>query len=236
MRRAFTYAAARQPTVRHRKSPGSAVDKPGRSLLRSLVPFRVRYRDLLHDHPELVRRVRFTYLANGGRRREGFVVLPRWYNAREHPPLPLVIAPHGRGISPQANLRLFGRTAGVRPVRRCRPGGTGATADPLLVGMAGSDRRSQSHARDRRTRGSRPSPRSPPDLRDREQHGRAGDPAARRPPPGPPRGSRGARLGHEHGGALPGLPAAPRREAPETPRAARDRRHAGAGAARLRRA
>ena len=65
------------------------------------------------------------YLANGGRRREGFVVLPRWYNAREHPPLPLVIAPHGRGISPQVNLRFWGALPAFGPFAVVDPAGQG---------------------------------------------------------------------------------------------------------------
>ncbi len=103
----------------------SETETSARSLLRSLVPFRVRYRDLLQDRPGLVRRVRFTYLANGGRQREGFVVLPRWYNARKHPPLPLVIAPHGRGISPQVNLRFWGALPAFGPFAVVDPAGQG---------------------------------------------------------------------------------------------------------------
>jgi poly(3-hydroxybutyrate) depolymerase len=98
---------------------------PHRSVLRSLVPFRVRYRDLVQDHPGLVRRVRFTYLANGGRRREAFVVLPRWYDAKRHPPIPLVIAPHRRGISSQDNLRFWGALPAFGPFGVVDPAGQG---------------------------------------------------------------------------------------------------------------
>ena len=93
--------------------------------MRSLLPFRVRYRDLVQDRPGLVRRIRFTYLANGGRLRQGFVVLPRWYNAHKHPPLPLVIAPHGRGISPQVNLRFWGALPAFGPFAVVDPAGQG---------------------------------------------------------------------------------------------------------------
>src|SRR5436190_9175352 len=36
------------------------------------------------------------YQANGARRRLAYLLLPGWYGPRRHPPLPLVIAPHGR--------------------------------------------------------------------------------------------------------------------------------------------
>ena len=50
--------------------------------LRALVPFRVRYRDLLRDHTELVRNHLIRYRANDGASRIAYVVLPRWYNPR----------------------------------------------------------------------------------------------------------------------------------------------------------
>jgi len=113
----------REPTPQIRTR--SEVEKSTRSVLRSLVPFRVRYRDLIQDRPGLVRRIRFTYLANGGRLREGFVVLPRWYIARKQPPLPLVISPHGRGISPQVNLRFWGALPAFGPFAVVDPAGQG---------------------------------------------------------------------------------------------------------------
>jgi pimeloyl-ACP methyl ester carboxylesterase len=47
-----------------------------------------------------VREMKLHYLANGGRRRIAFLLVPRSYGWRNHPPLPLVIAPHGRGAGP----------------------------------------------------------------------------------------------------------------------------------------
>jgi len=48
------------------------------------------------------------YLAHDGQRRLAFVELPAWYGPRRAPVLPLVISPHGRGITAGANLRLWG--------------------------------------------------------------------------------------------------------------------------------
>jgi hypothetical protein len=95
------------------------------TLLQELVPFRVRYRDLIRRRHDLVRMVRFAYTANGGRRREGMVVLPRWYDPRHNPPLPLVIAPHGRGVSARRNLNFWGELPAFGPFAVVDPQGQG---------------------------------------------------------------------------------------------------------------
>jgi pimeloyl-ACP methyl ester carboxylesterase len=55
-----------------------------------------------------VRVVKIHYRAHNGKRRNAYVVLPAWYGRKKHPPLPLVISPHGRGITGRANARLWG--------------------------------------------------------------------------------------------------------------------------------
>ena len=55
-----------------------------------------------------VRVVKVHYRAHNGKRRSAYVVLPAWYGPRKHPRLPLVISPHGRGITGRANARLWG--------------------------------------------------------------------------------------------------------------------------------
>src|SRR5205823_3879560 len=55
-----------------------------------------------------VRVVKIHYRAHNGKRRSAYVVLPAWYGPRKHPRLPLVISPHGRGITGRANARLWG--------------------------------------------------------------------------------------------------------------------------------
>jgi dipeptidyl aminopeptidase/acylaminoacyl peptidase len=56
----------------------------------------------------LVRVVKIHYRAHNGKRRNAYVVLPAWYGRKRHPRLPLVISPHGRGITGRANARLWG--------------------------------------------------------------------------------------------------------------------------------
>ena len=55
-----------------------------------------------------MRVVKIHYRAHNGKRRSAYVVLPAWYGRRKHPRLPLVISPHGRGITGRANARLWG--------------------------------------------------------------------------------------------------------------------------------
>lgn len=102
-------------------------DAPGRqsAALRALVPFDVRYSDLIRDRHELVRTVRIGYTANTGARRVAYVVLPRWYVPGTQPPLPLVIAPHGRGISARVNLRFWGGLPALGPFAVVSPEGQG---------------------------------------------------------------------------------------------------------------
>ena len=49
------------------------------------------------------------YRAHSGKRVAAHVLLPAWYGPRNHPPLPLMISPHGRGISGLGNARLWGQ-------------------------------------------------------------------------------------------------------------------------------
>ena len=104
--------------------PDAKLPRP-EPLLRQLVGFRVRYRELLQDHTELVRVVRVPYRANGGRERIAYVVLPRWYGPKSHPAIPLVISPHGRGVMPQANNRFWGGLPAFGPFAVVSPEGQG---------------------------------------------------------------------------------------------------------------
>jgi pimeloyl-ACP methyl ester carboxylesterase len=56
----------------------------------------------------LVKILGFPYRAHNGDERLAFLVLPRWYGPRDHPPIPLVISPHGRGIGAVQNVLLWG--------------------------------------------------------------------------------------------------------------------------------
>jgi len=60
-----------------------------------------------HDAPS-VRVWTIHYRAHNGMRRSAYVLLPSWYGPRKHPRIPLVISPHGRGVTGRANVRLWG--------------------------------------------------------------------------------------------------------------------------------
>jgi pimeloyl-ACP methyl ester carboxylesterase len=94
-------------------------------LLRQLIGFRVRYRDLTRRHDELVRRVWVRYRAWDGRTRLALLVLPRWYGRKQHPAIPLVISPHGRGVSPQDNAHFWGGLPAFGPFAVVNPEGQG---------------------------------------------------------------------------------------------------------------
>jgi pimeloyl-ACP methyl ester carboxylesterase len=48
------------------------------------------------------------YRAHDGLRRNAYVALPAWYGPKQHVRIPLVISPHGRGVSALANVMLWG--------------------------------------------------------------------------------------------------------------------------------
>jgi pimeloyl-ACP methyl ester carboxylesterase len=55
-----------------------------------------------------VRVLTISYQAHDGVTRRAYLILPVWYGARKHPPIPLVISPHGRGVGARANMRRWG--------------------------------------------------------------------------------------------------------------------------------
>ena len=48
------------------------------------------------------------YLAHNGLAREAHIALPRDLGPANNPPVPLIISPHGRGITGRANLSFWG--------------------------------------------------------------------------------------------------------------------------------
>jgi pimeloyl-ACP methyl ester carboxylesterase len=48
------------------------------------------------------------YRAHGGVRRTAHVLLPAWYGPRDNPAIPLIISPHGRGLTGRSNAALWG--------------------------------------------------------------------------------------------------------------------------------
>ena len=95
------------------------------------------YRDLVADHRLLVRRIAVPYRAWDGARRTAFVVVPRWYGRASDPTIPLVISPHGRGISARDNLRFWGDLPAFGPFAVVSPEGQGRVLTRYSWGWRG---------------------------------------------------------------------------------------------------
>jgi len=54
------------------------------------------------------RTIQIEYRTHDGYRRAAYVLLPDWYGAERHPRLPLIISPHGRGVSADDNADRWG--------------------------------------------------------------------------------------------------------------------------------
>jgi pimeloyl-ACP methyl ester carboxylesterase len=75
--------------------------------------------------PGLVKILGFDYRAHDGAKRLAFLVLPRWYGPRNHPAIPLVISPHGRGVGAVQNVMLWGNLPARGPFALLSPEGQG---------------------------------------------------------------------------------------------------------------
>jgi pimeloyl-ACP methyl ester carboxylesterase len=84
-----------------------------------------------------VKVVRIAYRAHDGHRRHAYVLLPAWYGPHNHPKIPLVISPHGRGVSALANTRLWGALPARGPFAVISPDGEGRKLALYSWGAAG---------------------------------------------------------------------------------------------------
>ena len=76
-------------------------------------------------HPTLTKRIRIRYRAHNGARRPAYVLVPRSYRPGDGP-IPLVISPHGRGVSGKANTQRWGNLPGIGGFAVVCPAGQGA--------------------------------------------------------------------------------------------------------------
>jgi pimeloyl-ACP methyl ester carboxylesterase len=77
------------------------------------------------------------YRAHNGVARKAYVVLPAWYGPRQHPPIPLVISPHGRGVTGRANARLWRALPAQGGFAVVSPDGQGRVLGPESWGALG---------------------------------------------------------------------------------------------------
>jgi len=77
------------------------------------------------------------YRAHDGTRRKAYVALPAWYGPNERQPIPLVISPHGRGVSARANALIWGALPARGLFGVISPEGAGRKLSRYSWGSAG---------------------------------------------------------------------------------------------------
>jgi len=77
------------------------------------------------------------YRAHDGASRRAYVMLPASYDRKNGPPIPLVISPHGRGVSARANVSLWGTLPAQGDFAVISPDGQGRKLARYSWGSAG---------------------------------------------------------------------------------------------------
>src|SRR6478736_2347942 len=77
------------------------------------------------------------YRAHGGAARRAYILLPAWYGPKDDPPIPLVISPHGRGVSARANTKVWRGLPALGPLAVISPDGEGRKLKRFSWGSAG---------------------------------------------------------------------------------------------------
>jgi pimeloyl-ACP methyl ester carboxylesterase len=80
---------------------------------------------------------KIAYRAHNGERRNAYVALPISYRRGHAPPIPLLISPHGRGVSGRANVSLWGQLPAVGDFAVVSPDGQGRLLANYSWGSAG---------------------------------------------------------------------------------------------------
>jgi pimeloyl-ACP methyl ester carboxylesterase len=65
------------------------------------------------------------YAAHNGEKRFAYVVLPAWYGPENHPPMPMVVSPHGRNANGRSNAEYFENLPAVGGFAVISPDGMG---------------------------------------------------------------------------------------------------------------
>lgn len=117
--------------------PGETVDLSG---LAGRVEVMARYgsrRPAAAAGETSVKRLRIRFVAHDGRPSSAWVVLPSWYGPAANPPLPLIISPHGRGLSGRANSHLWSNLPGRGTFAVVNPDARGRRVPGHSWGYAG---------------------------------------------------------------------------------------------------
>jgi len=84
-----------------------------------------------------VRTIQIEYRTHDGDLRAAYVLVPDWYGPEQHPPLPLVISPHGRGVSADDNADRWGDLPALGSFAVVNPEGQGRRFRRLSWGYPG---------------------------------------------------------------------------------------------------
>ena len=84
-----------------------------------------------------VRVLSFHYRTHDGSRRAAYVVLPDWYGPRNNPEIPLIISPHGRGVSALENVNRWDNLPALGPFAVVNPEGQGRRLARFSWGYGG---------------------------------------------------------------------------------------------------
>jgi hypothetical protein len=84
-----------------------------------------------------VRIVTIQYRTHDGYRRDAYLVLPDWYEPGNNPPLPLIISPHGRGVTAEGNVDRWGDLPALGPFAVVNPEGHGRRFARFSWGYSG---------------------------------------------------------------------------------------------------
>jgi pimeloyl-ACP methyl ester carboxylesterase len=74
---------------------------------------------------QATKRLSIVYRAHNGKLRSATVLLPAWYSPGTNPPIPLIISPHGRGLTGRQNARIWGNLPGAGGFAVISPDGHG---------------------------------------------------------------------------------------------------------------
>jgi Prolyl oligopeptidase family len=84
-----------------------------------------------------VRTIQIQYVTHDGYRRAASVLVPDWYGPDRHPRLPLIISPHGRGVSADDNSDRWGDLPALGSFAVVNPEGQGRRFARFSWGYAG---------------------------------------------------------------------------------------------------
>jgi len=84
-----------------------------------------------------VRTIQIEYRTHDGHRRAAYVLVPDWYGPDRHPPLPLIISPHGRGVPADDNADRWGDLPATGSFAVVNPEGQGRLFARFSWGYSG---------------------------------------------------------------------------------------------------